>query len=95
MTFDQMLDAGRAMTPQQVEETVRQLARDERLVAILSVIDRDRHSMAVATAKQEMARDHGKLAHSAGSLYAFQLLLDQFRNLIEPPLKRVPQKPPE
>ncbi len=70
------------MPPEQLNDTLRALTMDERFAAVLAWLDRNRDAFVAAGSKQNLAGDHGKLAHAQGSVHAMNLLLAQIGNMM-------------
>jgi len=77
MTYDELSEAGRKLGERQVYDQIKELARDPRFAAVAAWLDRNEAAWAATAASQAMAKDHGKLAHAAGSLHAVQVLRGQ------------------
>jgi len=77
MTYEELSEAGRKLGEKRVYEQIRELARDPRFAAVAAWLDRNEAAWAATVSSQGMARDHGKLAHAAGSLHAVQVLRGQ------------------
>ena len=77
MTYDELSEAGRKLGERQVYDQIKELARDPRFAAVAAWLDRNEAAWAATAASQTMAKEHGKLAHAAGSLHAVQVLRGQ------------------
>lgn len=96
MTFSEHLDNSRAMTLPQMDNLLRTLGRDERFAAVVGWLERNREAFVKAGSRQDLAADHGKLAHAQGSVHALHVLTAQLANLFTtPPTGGPPQTPPE
>lgn len=73
------------MPEKDVKESLRQLARDVRFAAVVSVLLRYERAWSSAVSDQAIATDHGKLAHAAGSLYGLRVLQQAMAGIIDPP----------
>jgi hypothetical protein len=95
MKFAELLESGRKMSTKEIKSNIVSLAADPRFAAVLALIERKHAEWVKAVAGQSLARDHGALAHCAGSVYATENVLGSFREVIEPSPKRGPQPPEE
>lgn len=77
MTYATLQDAGRALKPAELTANLRTLAADPRFAAVVALLDRNVESWQTAFASQQIAANHGQLAHAAGSLHAILLLRAQ------------------
>jgi hypothetical protein len=77
MTFAEMQQAGRELTPDLMKAQLRTLAQDPRFPAVVALVDRNLDSWQTSFAGQPIAESHGKLAHAAGSLHALLILRGQ------------------
>lgn len=84
MTASEMLAAGRALTPEQVQNDLRGLMADPRFAAVMAWLDANREGYVRAVGKQALAGTQGALAHCAGSIHAVNVLVAQLANLIQP-----------
>jgi hypothetical protein len=85
--FNEHAEAGRKLSAKQVDGQIRQLGRDPRFGAVVAWLQRNEEAWSAATSQQEMAANHGKLAHAGGSLYAVRLLQAQLITLLDRPEK--------
>jgi hypothetical protein len=92
--YEELSDAGRALTTEQVEAQVRVLARDPRFAALVALLERNHAAWAQAVSDQRICESHGKLAHAAGSLRALEVLRGQIAALVNRPAreKRAPMQ---
>lgn len=93
MTYAELSEAGRKMTPEQVNDSIRSLATDPRFAAVAAWLDRNHDDFVVAGAAQKIADSHGKLAHCGGSTHAIRVLRGQLAEVLNPSPKRTPQRP--
>jgi hypothetical protein len=94
MTFDQQIRTAHALDKPALGAAVESLCSgDERFAGVLRVLLDHYGEYAVAVAQQKMADSHGNLAHCAGSLWAVQLLLEEFRRLSLPAEEKVAPVP--
>jgi hypothetical protein len=92
--FNELLEAGRAMSPEGLRTSLVSLASDPRFPAVLAIIEGKHREWCRTVAGQALAQDHGKLAHCAGSVFALENLLGSLKEILEPSAKRVQQTPP-
>jgi len=86
MTFQEHIVAANAMTRPQAEAELESLAAvDPRFRSVLKVLIDDWNSYSVAVVGQNLAGDHGKLAHCAGSMHALTVVMEQLRRAVTPP----------
>jgi len=94
MKFAKLEEAGRAMSPDQVMETLRALASDPRFGAVVRIIQEQKELAADNSCQLKFAEHHGCLAHASGVRYAMLELEGRIRQACEPVKKRH-EKPPE
>lgn len=97
MTFEEQLQASRDLTPKELDDLLRSLGRDDRFCAVAAWLDRNREAFMTAGSRQDLASDHGKLAHGQGSVHALNVLIAQLANLLNPAPTQggMPMPPPE
>jgi hypothetical protein len=88
MRFLEHAEAGRKLTAKQVDDQVRELARDPRFPALVALLERNERAWIHAVSNQKMADAHGKIAHAAGSLHALQILIAQVTTILDRPVRR-------
>lgn len=94
--WDEMANKAKELSERDIRVRVRSLASDERFVALVALVERDIDQFAAAACAQNMASDHGKLAHANGSSHALRVLRGQLAACIEAPLRRTKEEgPPE
>ncbi len=82
MSYEELMEAGRRLTPKQVEGQLRELARDDRFAAVLAWLERNHRAWVASVSDQRLAKDHGALAHASGSLHALELLTAQLQTTL-------------
>jgi hypothetical protein len=87
MTYAELKSAADRLTASQVDAQLRSLAAQPQFPALIAWLDRYGDSWADTMTNQALAKDHGKLAHAAGSTYALRILQQSLRNIIEKPAK--------
>jgi len=88
MTYKEIEEAGRRLSERQVNDQVRELARDPRFAAMAEWLRRNGEAWAQTVGSQGLAESHGKLAHAAGSLHAVEILRAQLCAIVERTQKR-------
>src|SRR5512144_1180239 len=94
MKFEKLHAIARAMAPEEVTATLRQLCADPRFGAVLRVIQDQKDFAADGSCQLKFAEHAGLLAHAAGVRYGLVELEGRIRATCEPPKKRGPQPPP-
>ncbi len=87
MKFSDLKREAERLTPKQVPENLRVLAQDPRFPALVAWLEGNRREWARCVTSQAIAKDHGKLAHAAGSLYALEVLVGQLQTTVDKPAK--------
>ncbi len=87
MKFADLKREADRLTAKQVPDNLRVLAQDPRFPALVAWLEGNRREWARCVTSQAIAKDHGKLAHAAGSLYALDVLVGQLQVVIEKPPK--------
>jgi hypothetical protein len=90
------LALGRELKPEELDGLLRSLSKDDRFCAVVAWLDRNREAFVNAGSRQEIAGDHGKLAHAQGSVHAMNTLAAQLANMFAPaPASGMPTSAPE
>lgn len=87
MKFADLQREATRLTAKQVPDNLRVLAQDPRFPALLAWLEGNRREWGRCVTSQAIAKDHGKLAHAAGSLYALDVLLAQLQTTLEKPAR--------
>lgn len=95
MTIEDLLAEGRKLTHDQVAGTVRQMAGDPRLGAVLVHVANLREQLTIAASDVRNAESPGKVAHYLGGVYSLDCLMDSFREMLRPVPRRSRGVPPE
>ncbi len=95
MKYDELQAVAAGVPPAEVDNLLRSLARDDRFLAVVAWLDRNREGFVRAGSKQDIASDHGKLAHAQGSVHATTVLIAQLANLMNPAPSNNEQRPSE
>lgn len=96
MKFDDILDAARKMSTEDVNANLRALLQDPRAAAIVALIERRRGAFARSVCKPKTVENHARMAYTAGGMDEATNLLDTLKEIVEPsPRSRGPQPPEE
>jgi hypothetical protein len=93
MTFDELLEAGRALKPAERKACLEGLANDPRFAAVAVLVRESWEGFARAAGDQKLAPHHGCLAHCAGSMHALLDLEGKLRAAIAAKSRRGPTPP--
>jgi len=94
MKYDELQAVAAGMATMEVDNLLRSLLRDDRFIGVVAWLDRNRELFVRSGSKQDLASDHGKLAHCQGSVHAVNLLIAQLANLLNPAPQTGEQPPP-
>lgn len=84
MTYAELELIGRQMGAEQVREQLLLLSTDPRFAAVIALLEQHKEAFAVAGSAQNIAADHGKLAHCQGSVFALRQLQDTLKGMFRP-----------
>jgi hypothetical protein len=85
MTFQDHFNGAHQITLDEARAEVEALAAvDPRFRGVIKLLLEDWNAYAQAVMAQQLASDHGKLAHCGGSMHALTVLLAQFRRACTP-----------
>lgn len=95
MTYPQLEDLARNMTPEQVQDNLISLAADTRFAAVLAWLQQEREGYIAHGCRQDLSPHHGPLAHCQGSVFALRALETDLRKklLPKPPAKSLGPEP--
>src|SRR6185295_16801847 len=85
MRYAELQKLARELSPEAMRDNLRSLAMDSRFAAVVALIEAQRESYVTAGSAQNMASDHGKLAHCQGSVYALRTITGQFQQILDRP----------
>jgi hypothetical protein len=80
--FEKLAADGRTLTAEQVNDSLRSLAMDDRFAAVVAWLERNKEAFVVAGCKQSLAKEPGKLAHAQGSVHTVMTLQGQIAHLL-------------
>lgn len=88
MNQEQLVVKARSLSERDASEFLRQLAQDERWIAVIKMVDEHREGYIVEASKQSNATHAGVQAHAMGSVFALQVLLENLSAVARPPKRR-------
>ncbi len=87
MAYNELQSQANRLTGEQIAAQMRSLAASPHFPALIAWLDRYGDDWAATMTNQALAKDHGKLAHAAGSTYALNLLRQSLRTLVDKPAR--------
>lgn len=88
MKYEELQALARAMSPEEAEATLRQLANDRRFAAVIRLVTEQKELASDSSSALQFANSHGCLAHAAGVRYGMLELEGRFRALCTPKKKK-------
>jgi hypothetical protein len=91
--FEEILEAGRRLSPGDIKAQILSLSRDSRFPAIVEAIRRSRETWVEQGSSDGVASDLGKQARCNGAVFALRLLMSQIQKASDdkPPAQPVRQ----
>lgn len=85
--YAKLLKLARDMSPEEVNDTLKSLANDNRFAAVVALIEEQKELAADFSCDLKFANSHGALAHAGGVRYGMRELAGRIRMLTDPPRK--------
>ena len=96
MTYQEHQTAGKTLDKGKIRENLGSLGRDPRFAGVVAWLENNRDSFILHGSRQDLASDHGKLAHGQGSVHAINVLIAQLMDALDRSRKAdggIPEEP--
>ena len=93
--FEEILEAGRRLSPAEVKAQLLSLSRDDRFPAVIEAIRQSRENWVEQGSSDGVASDLGKQARCNGAVFALKLLLSQIQRAADDKAPPQPVRQPD